>query len=73
MQFRFVAGLVMVLILGLLIQYVNAGERSEQYTKATSACIQQGDAAIANLIKEGILQDKYESMTCEQVLENLKR
>ena len=73
MQFRLGVGLVMALITGLLIQNVNAGERSEQYTKVTSACIQQGDAAIAKLIKHGILQDKHEHMTCEQVIEKLKR
>lgn len=72
MQFRFIVGLLMVLVTGLVIQHVNAGERSEEYIKTTSLCIQQGDDAIANLIKQGILQNKYEGMSCQQVLEKLK-
>jgi hypothetical protein len=72
MQFRLGVVLVMALILGLLIQHVNAEKHSGRNTMVTSACIQQGDTAIENLIKQGILDDKYAGMTCEQVIQKMK-
>ena len=63
----------MALITALLIQHANAEKHSGLYTMITSVCIQQGDDAIAKLIKQGTLDDKYENMDCEQVLKDLKR
>jgi hypothetical protein len=72
MQFTLGVVLVMALIMGLLIQHANAEKHSGLNTMVTSACIQQGEAAIENLIKQGVLDDKYESRTCEQVIKDLK-
>ena len=63
---------IMALVTVLLIQQVNAEKHSEQYTTVTSACIQQGDAGIQDLIEQGVLDDKYANMTCEKVLQDLK-
>ena len=69
---QFTLGVVLAMAL-IMIQHVNAEKHSEPYTIVTSACIQQADRAIDNLIKQGILDgDKYAGMSCEQVLKDLK-
>ena len=57
--------------MGLLIQQVNA-QHSDQYNMVANYCMQQGDTAIENLIKLGILEDRYAKMTCEQVIVDLE-